>query len=173
MTPFIFPAFLFLLAFVPMAFEAQVASRHDRALRQRGAREPADDVYPIMQVAYPASFIAMILEAWWRGAGPSDAFPAGLLVFALAKGVKYWAIASLGPRWSFRVMVPPDAPLVATGPYRFIRHPNYVGVIGELGGMGLMCRAAIAGPIAVAVFALIIVVRIRIEERALGLRTRN
>ena len=67
------------------------------------------------------------------------------LVFALAKGLKYWAIATLGDRWTFRVLVPPRSTRVAAGPYRFLRHPNYVGVAGELAGMALMAQAPIAG----------------------------
>ena len=60
------PLFLLALAFVPMMFEAGLAARHDRALRLAGAHEPPDDVFPWMQVAYPAAFLGMALEAWIR-----------------------------------------------------------------------------------------------------------
>jgi methyltransferase len=94
-------------------------------------------------------------------------FVGGAIVFALAKAIKYWAIATLGPRWTFRVLVPPASSLIRGGPYRFMRHPNYLGVMGELIGSAMMARALVAGPIAVASFAAIIAVRIRVEERAL------
>jgi methyltransferase len=155
------------LAFMPMAFEARLAARHDRALRAAGASEPKDDVFPVMQVAYPASFLAMALEALLRGAPMDATLAGGALVFALAKAVKYWAIATLGPRWTFRVLVPPDSTLVHAGPYRFMRHPNYLGVMGELVGMSLIAHAVFAGPVAVVLFAAIIAARIRVEERAL------
>jgi methyltransferase len=104
-----------------------------------------------------------------RGARVNLVSVAGLVVFLLAKAIKYWAIATLGPRWTFRVLVPPASTLIATGPYRFMRHPNYVGVMGELAGMGIMAQAPISGALSVVVFGLIIVARIRVEERALGM----
>ena len=162
-----FPLLLLALAFVPMAFEARLAAVHDRALRAAGAREPLHDVLPLMQVAYPAAFLAMAFEAWSRGAEANAVFIAGLIVFALAKWIKYWAIATLGRRWSFRVLVLPGSPLIATGPYRFMRHPNYLGVIGEIGGMAVMAQAPIAGITSLVVFAALIAMRIRVEERAL------
>jgi methyltransferase len=155
------------LAFIPMAFEARLAARHDRALRAAGAIEPKDDVFPLMQVVYPASFLAMVFEAFLRDARMDAVFVGGAIVFALAKAIKYWAIATLGPRWTFRVLVPPASSLIRGGPYRFMRHPNYLGVMGELIGSAMMARALVAGPIAVASFAAIIAVRIRVEERAL------
>ena len=161
---------LLALAFLPMAFEAGLAARHDRALRSAGAREPHDDVLPSMQVAYPAAFIGMALEAWMHPARADATFAAGAVVFAAAKAIKYWAIATLGARWTFRVLVPPKSSRITTGPYRFMRHPNYLGVMGEIAGMALMAHAPVAGGASLLVFALLIAARIRVEERALGLR---
>jgi methyltransferase len=158
---------LLLLAFGPMTFEARLAARHDRALRAAGAVEPRGDVYPFMQVMYPAAFISMSIEAWLRPHGADALVAIGATVFALAKAVKYWAISTLGPRWTFRVLVPPQSTLVTGGPYRLMRHPNYLGVIGELAGFALMAHAAIAGVLSVGAFAWLIVKRIRVEERAL------
>jgi len=159
---------LLTLAFVPMLFEARLAARHDRALRAAGALEPTDDVYPLMRIAYPAGFLAMAVEAQVRGVPVNLMWAAGLAVFVLAKAIKYWAIATLGPRWTFRVLVPPASTRITTGPYRFMWHPNYVGVIGELVGMGIMAQAPISGAVTVVVFLMLIVARIRVEERALN-----
>ena len=156
------------LAFLPMAFEARLAARHDRALRSVGASEPGDDVFPLMRLAYPAGFLAMAIEAQVRGARVNLMWAAGLVVFVLAKAIKYWAIATLGPRWTFRVLVPPASSRIMTGPYRFMRHPNYAGVIGELAGMGMMAQAPVSGVLSVAGFVMLIVARIRVEERALA-----
>jgi methyltransferase len=120
-----------------------------------------------MQVAYPGAFLAMIAEDAVRGGAPVAAFAVGAVVFALAKALKWWAILTLGQAWTFRVIVVPQAPLVVSGPYRFMRHPNYVGVIGELVGVALMTGAWIAGPITTAGFVSLIVKRIQIETRAL------
>ena len=76
-------------------------------------------------------------------------------------------MASLGPRWSFRVLVVPGAPLVTSGPYRWMRHPNYVGVMGELAGVAIALSAFITGTLALVTFAWILVRRIKVEERAL------
>ena len=158
---------VFTLAFLPMAFEARLASRHDRALRAAGAIEPADDVYPWMQIVYPAAFLSMTVEALMRRAGMNEMFALGLSVFVLGKAIKYWAIATLGSRWTFRVLVPPSSSLITAGPYRYMRHPNYLGVIGELVGLALAARATISGPLSVVLFAALIALRIRVEERAL------
>ncbi len=164
--------FLLALAFVPMLFELRRSTANYQALAAAGAREPADDVFAVMQIAYPASFLAMVVETWFRGMPDSRALVAGAVVFALAKGIKYWAISTLGPRWTFRVIVPPRSTLVAAGPYRYLRHPNYVGVMGELIGFALLAGAPVTGALASGVFAAILLARIRVEERALGLRSR-
>jgi methyltransferase len=163
---------LLLVAFVPMLLEARLSAANDRTLRAAGAVEPVADVYRLMQLAYPACFLAMVLEAWTRAAGPSGATIAGGVVFGAAKALKYWAIATLGERWTFRVLVPPGSTRTLRGPYRFLRHPNYVAVVGELIGFALLAHAPLAGALAVAGFGALILARIRVEERALGLRSR-
>ena len=153
-----------------MALEAVLSRHNERRLRAQGAFEPPEDVYRWMQWAYPASFAAMGVEGALHEHLSREAMLWGFAVFLGAKALKYWAIASLGPRWSFRVLVPPAGTLVTSGPYRYFRHPNYVAVIGELVGVALMLSAVVTGTIAVLVFVALIRARIRVEERALGLR---
>jgi methyltransferase len=161
-------AIVALVAFVPMIAEARRSRRHERILRALGAIEPSDDVYRVMQVAYPACFVAIAGEALVRDVPLGRSFAAGAVVFAAAKALKYWAIATLGSRWTFRVLVPPGQPLVSAGPYRLLRHPNYLGVAGELVGAALMAHAPIAGAASFLVFGTLMLARIRVEERALG-----
>jgi methyltransferase len=161
-----FTLVLLLVTLTPMLIEASVAARHDRALRAAGAVEPAGDVYRVMQFGYPACFLAMAGEAWLRAARVDALFVAGAGVFAASKGLKYWTIGTLGPRWSFRVLVPLGSSRITTGPYRFVRHPNYVAVILEIVGTGLMAHA----PVSAAASIALLLARIRIEERALGMR---
>jgi methyltransferase len=156
------------VTFVLMGIEARRAAVNERAQRAAGGFEPAGDVYPLMRVAYPGAFLAMILEGAVRGGAPWSAAAVGAVVFALAKAIKWWAILTLDRAWTFRVIVVPQAPLVATGPYRFVRHPNYVGVIGELVGAALITGALIAGPIMMIGFAMLILKRIQIEMHALS-----
>lgn len=161
------PLLLAVAAFVPMLLEATRSRRNERRLRARGAVEPGGDVYRAMQVAYPAGFAAMVLEAALRRRSPDVVLAAGALVFGAGKLIKYSAIAALGPRWTFRVLVLPDAPLVRSGPYAYLRHPNYVGVVGELSGMALMAGAPVSGTVVLLVFGVLLRARIRLEERAL------
>ena len=162
------PVFAGLAIFLPMAIEAVVAARHDRALRALGAIEPAGDVYRAMQVAYPGAFLAMLAEGTWRGVGPDTLCIVGAGVFVTAKALKYWAIATLGVRWTFRVLVPPASQRLVRGPYRWMSHPNYVAVALELTGVALAMHAGVTGPIGVAGFAYLMWRRIQIEERALA-----
>jgi methyltransferase len=156
------------VVFVLMAIEAVVAARHDRALRALGAVEPDGDVYRVMQVAYPAAFLAMIAEGAWRGVRVDAVASAGAGIFIAAKALKYWAIATLGQRWTFRVLVPSGSVRIVKGPYRWIAHPNYVAVALELLGAALAVHALFTGPIAVAGFGYLMLRRIRIEEKALA-----
>ena len=155
-----------------MLVEAGRAARNERKQRACGGVEPAGDVYALMQVAYPGSFLAMILEGVVRGAPPRSLFLAGIVIFALAKALKWWAITSLGPAWTFRVIVVPGMALSTSGPYRWVRHPNYIAVLGEFIGASLMTGALIAGPLAVAAFGLLIWRRIKVEEVAIEAGTR-
>ena len=161
---------LSLLIFFPMLIEAVRARRNERAQKARGGIEPQDDVYNIMRIAYPVAFLAMLAE-WALRPGTATASTAvvlvGVVIFAAAKIIKWSAILALGRCWTFRVIVVPGDPLVASGPYRYFRHPNYVGVIGELVGAAVMTRALLAGPIAVIVFAVLLQKRIAVEDRAL------
>jgi len=157
---------LLAVVFIPMVIEARLAAVNERAQLARGGLEPPGDVYAIMRFAYPAVFLAMIAEgAVWPG---HDYLPAGAVLFFVAKLLKSWAIVSLGGAWTFRVIVRPGVPLVASGPYRWLRHPNYVAVVGELLAAALMSGARIAGPLASLGFILLMYRRISVEERALA-----
>jgi methyltransferase len=150
-----------------MIVEARRAERNERAQRTRGGLEPPGDVYLLMRIVYPGAFLAMCVEGAARGAPSPGVLLAGALVFAAAKALKWWAILSLGPFWTFRVIVVPGASLVAQGPYRWMRHPNYVGVLGELAGVAAIAGAPLSGAVATGVFAALLVKRIAVEERAL------
>ena len=157
------------LVAVYLVSESLISFRNERRLRARGAIEAPEAVWRVMAVTYPLAFVAMFAEGLARG-GPSRAvFAAGFAVWVMAKMLKSWAIVALGERWSFRVLVLPGAPLVTRGPYRWLRHPNYVAVAGELAGAAAMMCAPIAGVVFTLAFIEIMRRRIRVEERLLGL----
>src|SRR6186997_1530953 len=103
-----------------MLVETRRAARNERAQRARGGIEPPGDVYKLMRIVYPAAFLAMLAEGAVRGAPASGVIVGGAAVFAAAKALKWWAIVSLGPCWTFRVIVVAGATLVARGPYRWV-----------------------------------------------------
>jgi methyltransferase len=154
--------------FLLMLGESLRSKANERALRRAGAVEPDEDVYRTMAWAYPGGFLAMALEGAVNGRPPDVVTVVGAGLFVLAKALKYWAIGSLGVRWTFRVLVPPGAPLVVAGPYAFVRHPNYVAVIGEFIAVAMIVGAWLTGSVATVLFAGLIRRRIRVEERALA-----
>jgi methyltransferase len=161
------PLLIAAVVYGPMIIEARRAANHERAQRARGGVEAAGDVYRVMAIAYPAAFLLMILEGVWRGPVTMPVFAVGLLLFVAAKALKWWAILSLGRFWTFRVIVIPGAPLVARGPYRLVRHPNYLGVAGELVSAAIMTGARVAGPLGTIAFCALMLRRVQIEGRAL------
>jgi methyltransferase len=158
-----------LTALLIMLGEFFVSRAHERELRMMGAVEPPGDVHRTMTWAYPLAFVAPGIEGALFGPEPGASTLAGAVIFGLAKALKFWAIASLGRRWTFRVLVPPTLPLVTRGPYAWLRHPNYVAVIGELAGFAIFVGAPAAGVAAILGFGLLLRRRIAVEEQALGL----
>lgn len=163
----VFVAVAFAVVMIAMLIELIISTRHESRLRARGAVEPTGDPHPVMRWAYPGSFVAMTVEGALRGVPLDWVTGAALVLFLTAKALKYWAMATLGERWSFRVLVLPGAPLIASGPYTWVNHPNYVGVLGEVAAFGLLMRAPVTGALAMVCWIWLLRWRIRIEERAL------
>lgn len=151
-----------------MLIELRHSKSNERVLLRSGAIEPPDPAYGVMRWVYPLAFVAMAVEGALAGRAAGAWTIAGVVVLGLGKTLKYWAIASLGSRWTYRVLVLPEAPLVRTGPYRLMRHPNYVGVLGELVGMAMMVQAPVTGTLGTAVFGALLRRRIMAEEAAGG-----
>ena len=170
-----FPAVALAVIVGFMLAENRASRANLRRLRAAGATEPPGDAYLALALLYPSAFLAMGLEGIWRAMqeGPApEAAPSwaasGVLLFAASKALKYWAIRALGVRWSFRVVVLPGESLVETGPYRYVAHPNYIAVVGELVGAAMMMEARVLGPIMTVAFGLALWARIRFESRVLA-----
>lgn len=158
-----------------MLAETRISAKHEQLLRARGAVEPRGDVYWAMLVLYPLAFGLMYIEGLSRAQASVAVSPghtpawwlAGILLMVASKALKYWAIANLRDRWCFRVLVLPGTSLVRTGPYRYVDHPNYIAVVGELTAMALMMSAWTTGPIMILLFGIALFLRLRVETRAL------
>ncbi|HTH24727.1 MAG TPA: isoprenylcysteine carboxylmethyltransferase family protein [Vicinamibacterales bacterium] len=155
-------------ALLIMAGEAVLSSYNERLLRARGAIEPEGDVIGSMRWAYPGAFVLMGIEGALTGPAPPNVLLGGLALFGFAKALKIWAMSSLGTRWSYRVLVVPGEPLVTAGPYRFIAHPNYLAVAGEIASVAAIVWAPVTGVLATIGFGGLMIARIRIEDKALG-----
>lgn len=169
------PAFVAAVIFGVLFAELRLSSGNERVLRQAGAVRPSGDPYLALALTYPLAFLAMAAEGVWRAsaaqvvdAGRPAWAVSGVLLFVASKALKYWAIRSLGPRWTVRVWMLPGSRRVATGPYRYVAHPNYVAVIGELVGAAMILGARISGPVTITLVAVALVARIRFEERMLA-----
>jgi methyltransferase len=149
--------------------ELAVSARNARRLRARGAVEAGRGHYPAM-VAFHAGLLAACAAEPWLLPAPWPAavtWIAGAAVL-LAQALRWWVIATLRGRWSTQVLVLPGEAPVRSGPYRWLRHPNYLAVAVEVAALPLAAgawRTAVAGTLG---NALLLAVRIRAEERALG-----
>lgn len=149
--------------------EMAVARRNTRRLVAQGARVVGQDGYGALVATHVTFFAATAAEALaapWAGVGSWTAV--GLIALAGGELLRGWSMLALGPRWTTRVVVLPAAPLVARGPYRFLRHPIYVGVSLLLAGF-CVAFALWSSLLAVAVLqAVALRIRIRREESALA-----
>jgi methyltransferase len=149
--------------------ELRLSRANLRKALARGAVEYGRGHFPVM-AALHAVFLCscalevVLLDRPFPGAGGW----AALAAFALAQGLRYWAIASLGDRWNVRVIVVPGEPLVVRGPYRYVRHPNYLAVAVEIATLPLIHGAYLTAVAFSAMNAALLRVRIRTEEAALG-----
>ena len=160
-------AFLGLLA-LERGIELAVSARHARRLLARGGVETGQGHYRAMVVFHAAFLLACAAEAVaWPSPPPGVAFLA-LAGALLAQGLRWWAIATLGERWSTRVIVLPGAAPVTGGPYRYLRHPNYLAVALEMALVPLAFGSWRSALFFSAGNAALLSVRIRSEERALG-----
>lgn len=146
--------------------ELVLARRNTDRLRAQGAHEVAAGHYPLI-VALHGVWLAGL---WYLVlAGAADAVSwAWLGVFVILQALRVWVIATLGPRWTTRIMVLPGAPLVTSGPYRFVSHPNYCVVAAEILVLPLVFGLVGYGIVFSILNTAILWMRIRAEEAALG-----
>lgn len=154
-----------LLAFVTLQRLAELAlsERNTKRLLARGAYEAAPGHYPFI-VTLHALWLAVL---WFLGPGPPlQIIP--LAIFAALQLMRVWVIATLGERWTTRIIILPGEPLVKTGPYRWFNHPNYLVVIGEFAVLPLVFDLPMVAVVFSCLNGLLLWVRIRDENRALG-----
>jgi methyltransferase len=141
-----------------------VLSRHNTSrLLAKGAIEIGPGHYPLV-VALHASWLA----ALWIWGRDQDVDLLALGGFVALQGVRLWVLATLGERWTTRIIVLPGAPLVTSGPYRYFSHPNYAVVVVEIALLPLALHLPWLALIFTLLNAAMLAIRIRIEARALA-----
>lgn len=143
--------------------ELIVARHNTRALLARGAYEVGAGHYPLI-VGLHAAWLATL---WWLAPGRPVSWPLIALFLTLQIG-RLWVLATLGQRWTTRIIILPGAPLVTSGPFRFVRHPNYMIVVAEIALLPLAFGLWEAALIFSLLNAAVLAVRIRAEEKALA-----
>jgi methyltransferase len=146
-----------------------VLSRYNtRRLLTQGAIEIAPRHYPFVVAIHAAWLITL-----WIWGRDQDVNLIALSIFILLQALRFWVLATLGPRWTTRIIVLPDAPMITAGPYRYLSHPNYAIVAAEIAVLPLALHLAFVASIFTVLNALVLVIRIRSESRALAAARRQ
>jgi methyltransferase len=149
--------------------ELVVSKRNAQWALAQGGKEFGRGHYPVMVAVHAALLLGCVVEVWalhrpfiaWLG------WPMLALV-ALSQALRWWCVRTLGQRWNTLVIVVPRAPLVRQGPYRWLQHPNYVAVAVEGVALPLVHSAWLTAAVFTLANALLLTVRIKVENAALG-----
>ena len=148
--------------------ELVVSKRNAAWSFARGGVETGQRHYAVMVVLHTGLLVGALIEVWLRR--PAFVPALGWTMFALvlaAQALRWWCIITLGRQWNTRVIVVPGLPRVTGGPYRFMAHPNYVAVVIEGFALPLVQSAWITALVFTLCNAVLLSVRIRVENRAL------
>jgi methyltransferase len=158
-----FAELILALVTLQRAGELVISRNNTRKLLARGAVEVASGHYlPIVAV-----HAAWLLSLWVFGRH-HQVNPVALGVYLVLQGFRIWVLRTLGSRWTTRIIVLPDQPLVSAGPYRLLSHPNYVVVAGEIAVLPLVFNLPLLAALFTVLNAAVLAVRIRAENRALA-----
>jgi len=142
--------------------ELWLSNRNTRRLLAKGAREHSPAHYPVIVAVH----LLWLVTLWWLApTRPVDGF--WLAFFVAIEVFRIWVLATLGPRWTTRIIVLPGAPLVRRGPYRFVNHPNYLVVVLEIAVLPLVFGLWQVAVIFSLLNAAVLTIRIRAEDRTL------
>ncbi|MEL6372412.1 MAG: isoprenylcysteine carboxylmethyltransferase family protein [Pseudomonadota bacterium] len=155
-----------ILVFVTLQrlFELWLAQRNTRRLMARGAVEHAPGHYPAIVLLHAAWLIGLWYAALTM---PLEVSTLGLLAFVILQGLRVWVLATLGTRWTTRIITLPGEPRITGGPFRFLSHPNYAVVIGEIAVLPATFGLYMFALVFSLANAAVLTIRIRAENAAL------
>ena len=143
--------------------ELFLARHNTRALLARGGVEVGAGHYPLIVALHAAWLIAL-----WTFGRDQEVNLLALAAFVVIQGVRVWILVTLGPRWTTRIIVVPGEGLIASGPYRYLSHPNYAVVIAEIALLPLALHLPVVALVFSVLNAAVLAVRIRAESQALA-----
>jgi methyltransferase len=157
------------LVAVERVAELVVSQRNAAWSLRHGGVETGRGHYGVMVVLHAGLLAGAVAEVWIRRPDVVPLLAATMLaVVVLAQALRWWCIGTLGRQWNTRVIVVPGLPLVRRGPYRWLRHPNYVAVVAEGLALPLVHSAWITATVFTVLNAVLLTVRIRVENAALA-----
>ncbi|WNB93674.1 isoprenylcysteine carboxylmethyltransferase family protein [Bacillus sp. NEB1478] len=162
----LFAIFICFLAIQRLS-EVRIAKRNERILKEKGAIEAGKDHYFWMVTMHVSFFLFLLGEVLFLEVSPPKWWIVPFILFLIAQVIRIWAITSLGVYWNTKIILLPGAAVVAKGPYKFIRHPNYLVVTIELIVIPLIFGAYITAILFTILNMLMLRVRITAEEKAL------
>jgi len=161
--------FLLLAVIVQRLLEVRISRTNEAELRELGAREHAAEQMPIMIALHATWLVSCLLEVWLFHR-PLTRWLAltSLVLFCAGQALRIFAISALGNRWTVKVITVPGKPPVVGGIFRYLRHPNYVGVVLEIFALPLIHGAYLTAILFSIANGLLLQRRIRAEEAALN-----
>jgi methyltransferase len=162
------PQIAALLVLMQRGAEEIYSARNTRALMARGAREEGGSYYAVVAVAHLCWIASLFFLI------PSDAHVIWPLIglYLVLQVARYWVIGTLGPYWTHRIISIDQAPIISTGPYRYLKHPNYAIAVAETMFLPLAFSAVALAFIMTAIWAAVLDHKIRLENAALQARSR-
>ena len=147
--------------------ELLIAKRNEKILKAQGAIEFDKNGYKAIAVMHVAFFISLISEKVFLQRTLNTYWFVFAVLFVGAQFLRYWAIKSLGVYWNTKILVLPNHQLINRGPYKYLRHPNYIAVIVEIAVIPLLFSCYITAIVVSVINLLLLNRRVRIEEMVL------
>ncbi|WP_087971492.1 isoprenylcysteine carboxyl methyltransferase family protein [Oceanobacillus rekensis] len=164
---------LFVIIILQRVIELFIARNNEKWMKHRGAIEKEVEHYKWFIILHTSFFISILVETFLNDNKTLPLDYTLLTIFILTQLVRIWCISSLGRYWNTKIIILPGVQLVNKGPYKYIKHPNYIIVGIELLVIPLLFGAIITAVIFPLLHILLLMIRIPAEERALNIVRSN
>ena len=166
---------IFLIFYIFLVFQRQIelfiAKRNEQLVRKEGAVEHDREGYKYIVLMHAGFFVSLLAEHFLLKTTFNSYSAVFFTIFIITQLLRYWAITSLGRYWNTRILVVPGLKLVTRGPYKYIRHPNYIAVISEIAVIPLIFSCYITAIVFSVLNFITLRRRIAIEEKALNIKS--